>query len=209
MRVAEATGYRESRDAVAHDWYGFLRFALPDTAWMVLPNLGDEAGHYAATWGVDALVLTGGNDVGEAEVRDRTEHVLLDYALARDVPLFGVCRGLQVIQHYFGGQVGPCSAERHVTRSHEVIFATVPAMLGEHIRRSSRREVNSYHRMGVRLGDVVQPLEAFATAEDGIVEGLWHPGKQIVAIQWHPERERPYSEEDRQLMRTALALETG
>jgi putative glutamine amidotransferase len=174
MRTMSPADYVEPRDCLARDWGRFMAAALPGVAWLPIPNLGDEAPAFAERWGLDGLLFTGGEDPGTNPVRDRTEAALLAWAMARPVGVFGVCRGLQVIQAWFGGPVDPCPG--HAGTTHPVTVA------------GAIREVNSYHRIGVGAGRLAPPLRAFALSADGWVEGLEHPGAPLVAVQWHPER---------------------
>jgi putative glutamine amidotransferase len=156
----------DGRDALERSWAPFMAAAFPDAAWLPLPNTGDAG--LATAWSLDALILTGGDDVGASACRDATERALLDHALAHGLPVFGVCRGLQLIQVYFGGELS--RVEGHAGTTHAV----------------GDREVNSYHHWGVHAP--AAPLEAFARAADGLVEGLRHPSLPLAAVQWHPER---------------------
>ena len=63
-------------------------------------------------------LLTGGEDPGTSPPRDDTERALLDWAIGDRLPVFGVCRGLQFVQRYFGGELVACDRERHVARRH-------------------------------------------------------------------------------------------
>nr|MBP6802004.1 gamma-glutamyl-gamma-aminobutyrate hydrolase family protein [Zoogloea sp.] len=110
-RIVEAQGYREARDALAHDWAVFLAAALPGVAWMQLPNLGGE--HivpYCEQWEIDRLILSGGEDIGVSALRDQTELRLLDWAEVRGVPVLGICRGMQLIAHRAGTGLIPVAA---------------------------------------------------------------------------------------------------
>src|SRR5262245_1136597 len=122
MRVASAEGYAEARDALAQDWAAFMALALPDVAWLPVPNLGRRVLEFAQAWNLDGFIFTGGNDLGSAPSRDQTEAVLLNFALQTQRPVFGVCRGLQFIQQFFGGVIWPCGRERHVDVKHPVSF---------------------------------------------------------------------------------------
>jgi putative glutamine amidotransferase len=196
MRTAGAPDYHEPRDALARDWAGFMAFALP-------PNLGEAAVDQARDWRLDGLVLTGGDDLGDSQLRDQTETALLDHALASGLPVFGVCRGLQMIQRHFGGNLEPCSRERHVATRHRVTFRSD---LGYVPIRERQAEVNSFHGFGVPSGAVKPPLAVFAESDEGWAEGLFCPGRPLAAVMWHPERERPYRDLDRKLVRALFGL---
>jgi len=204
MRVGEAIGYKESRDCLARDWYSFLTYALVEVPWIPVPNLGGDVIDYVRRWKLDGFILSGGNDLGESLERDETEKILLDYAIAKEYAVFGVCRGLEMIQHYHGGQLARCRREEHVATFHSVSFT-------EHANRfrqaGNTRHVNSFHTQAVAATALASPLLPFAVTDDGWVEGILHPHEPIVAVQWHPERIQRFSEIDRTIIRTALGLE--
>ena len=68
MRVVWAPGYDEARDALAQNWMSFLKHAMPDVAWLPVPNFGSDVAVYAKQWGLQGFILTGGNDIGEAPI---------------------------------------------------------------------------------------------------------------------------------------------
>jgi len=197
MRVVQATGYREPRDALSHDWIDWAaargHLAIP------VPNrLRDPAG-YLDELGVEALVLTGGNDLvprpgapdDTSPERTATEQALLAHAIASGRPVLGVCRGLHVVNRHFGGDViddigaGPVP---HVARDHTLRLSDdFGALAGD-----ARIRTNSFHAQAVGEDGVGKGLEIFAVSpEDRIVEGLHHCERPVLAVQWHPERQNP------------------
>jgi putative glutamine amidotransferase len=151
--------------------------------------------------GLDGLLLAGGTDVdpdlyGAAReaatdepdrVRDRMEGALLDETLERDLPVLGICRGLQFLNVRLGGTLRQhieghkCPKQREVHR-----IAIAPGSRLEAILEAREYVVNSrHHQSADRLGE---GLTVTATAPDGVVEALELPGKRFVlAVQWHPE----------------------
>jgi putative glutamine amidotransferase len=156
---------------------------------------------------LDGLVLSGGNDLdprlygaephpqtkGVAAERDRAELALLDGALARDMPVLGVCRGSQVLNVLRGGDlvqhlpdVVGHERHRHVPGSfsdHGVELeegSRLAAVLG------ARAPVKSHHHQGYgRLGE---GLRIVARADDGTPEALEDPRRRfVVGVLWHPE----------------------
>jgi putative glutamine amidotransferase len=155
----------------------------------------------ASLAGLDGLLLAGGTDVDpalygaarEAETdepdraRDALEAALLDEALARDLPVLGICRGLQFLNVRLGGALRQhidghkCPKQREV---HPVTIA--PASRLAAILETQDYIVNSRHHQSA--GRVGEGLLVTATAPDGVIEGLELPGKRFVlAVQWHPE----------------------
>jgi putative glutamine amidotransferase len=198
MRVTQADGYEESRDCLAQDWTEFMTAAIPSAQWMPIPNLGEAAADFARKWDLDGLILTGGNDLNESSLRDETERALLRHALEENLPVFGVCRGLQMIQSYFGGDLRPCSRQEHVGVSHVIRVTPNPGRWSPPLEI---REVNSFHSWAVPLEGLAPELRAFAASSDGWAEGVMHAESPITAVQWHPERMRPFASSDCELVR--------
>ena len=107
----------------------------------------------------------------------------------------GVCRGLQMINHYFGGSLSPI--EGHVATRHYIEFKG-------HLENHSSREVNSFHDWGVFKPNLAKDLEVLATHSDGSIEALTHPQEKIAGIMWHPEREKTLSSADLGLLKGLL-----
>lgn len=147
----------------------------------------------------DALLLPGGGDLepwryGQENVasrnldpeRDAAELELLADFVSAGKPVLGVCRGLQVINVFFGGSllqdVPGHSALEEGDRLHRVRTAPsfLSALLGD------LDTVNSaHHQAADRLGS---GLQAVQWAGDGVVEALCHARLPVWAVQWHPER---------------------
>ena len=153
---------------------------------------------------LDAIVFSGGNDLepasygaeahpatgGTNPARDRGELALLEAAIARDMPVLAICRGVQVLNAARGGDL-----VQHLPDvvGHEEHRA-VPGEWSEHRVRvdpSSKvpavdGSVMSHHHQG--LGRVGDGLREVAWAEDGTVEALEDPDKRfVVGVLWHPE----------------------
>lgn len=179
MRIVQASGYEEPRDAISHDWLNKLKDW--DMTPLLIPNvLADDAG-YLAEIRPDILVLTGGNDLDATPMRDGTEAGLLKAALQTNVPVLGVCRGLQLINRYFGGRTS--EVDGHVACSHTLqITEPWQGLYGPVI------QVNSYHDQGIAADDLGADLLPAAVDEHGFVEAAFHPEQAVAGIMWHPER---------------------
>jgi len=140
----------------------------------------------------DAILLTGGNDIGTTPDRDATERAMLDFSIVENLPVFGICRGMQMMNIYQGGSLE--YTERHVSNRHHITGAFCP----------QGREVNSYHNMLISKETLGQSLEILAIAEDGCVEAFRHISLPWLAIMWHPERENPVNKGDLEVLRSHL-----
>ena len=80
MRVLRDPASGESRDALAQDWAHFFNALFPGRPWLMLPNTGEACPALAQDLGVNALVLSGGDDIGMTPLRDATETALLRWA---------------------------------------------------------------------------------------------------------------------------------
>jgi len=155
---------------------------------------------------LDGVLLSGGADLepgrygeepdgnGSYEPgRDTQELALLARARERNLPVLGICRGLQVVNVAAGGTLNqhvPEHARYDVTpdsRVHEVVFepGTVLAELYGATAGDGTMKVNSLHHQTVaRLGD---GLRVAARGDDGTIEGLETDDGAVLAVQWHPE----------------------
>ncbi len=162
---------------------------------------------------VDGVLLSGGPDVDPAlygqaphpsthvdRDRDRFEIPLSKEAVAQDVPVFAICRGVQVLNVAAGGtlvQDIPSAIETELDHSvqepkhapaHDVRVTpdTVLASTLGDVRQLDTCIVNSRHHQAV--ADVAPSFVVSAVSPDGIVEAIERPdSKFCVGVQWHPE----------------------
>jgi putative glutamine amidotransferase len=192
LRVVEAPTYVERRDAIAHDWHRWCKATFPETVLLPLLNDPDAVRQWLDAIRPHAVVLSNGNDWGEYPVRDQTELAVIQCALKAGIPLLGVCRGLQVLNVYFGGGLqkglGCPPVGNHVASTHPIRLDRVWT---ESLGVPEEILVNSYHDQGVVPSGLASDLRIFASAPDDVVEGVYHPEKAVLGIQWHPERDNP------------------
>jgi putative glutamine amidotransferase len=152
----------------------------------------------------DALCLTGGEDLEPSRYgapadpltepadpeRDALELRLLATARERDVPVLGICRGLQVINVGYGG-----SLAQHVVGHREAngpitahVATAVPGSKLAEACGSTPFSVNARHHQAVADADLAPGLVPTARI-DGYIEAFEDPSQRwLVAVQWHPER---------------------
>ncbi|HEX8105501.1 MAG TPA: gamma-glutamyl-gamma-aminobutyrate hydrolase family protein [Solirubrobacteraceae bacterium] len=146
---------------------------------------------------LDGLILAGGADLGDVPERDRFEMALALRAFERDLPLLGICRGMQLMNVARGGTLIPhlpdtVGHEDHRrtpgsfdNADHDVRVA--PGSLAERVVGETVHSTKSHHHQGV---DVLAPgLQAtgWATIDD-LPEALEDPRCGFaLGVQWHPE----------------------
>ncbi|HEY3867742.1 MAG TPA: gamma-glutamyl-gamma-aminobutyrate hydrolase family protein [Actinocrinis sp.] len=161
----------------------------------------------AAVAALDGLLLSGGPDLDPAlyaasrhlatvdtrPERDTWELALLDAALARDIPLLGVCRGVQLINVALGGTLCQHLPDRTGHDKHRPVPGTYGvtqvALLPDALPGSvlgPRVEVPCHHHQA--LGMIARGVEVTGRAADGTVEAVQLAGRRFaLGVQWHPE----------------------
>lgn len=161
---------------------------------------------FECTWkeAVDflGLVLPGGGDISPVllgqdnqgsvqidETLDCVQFKILEEFCKAKKPILGICKGLQVINVYFGGTIQQHlpTAHMHKYRNGDQYHMTIAVQdsVLEQIY-GLRFPVNSAHHQGI--GKLGKDLEAIQFAEDQVIEGIIHKKLPIIAVQWHPER---------------------
>ena len=176
----------------------------------------EDHGHQSAGElmnGVSGLLLKGGEDVDpqlygqmpdpEAGLTvsrplDDLDLKVLEWALDRDMPVLGICRGMQLLNVAFGGKLiqhldghrPDASDDSKEARTHE-IYLSPGSKAAAVIGMSGFFRVNSFHHQGLQEAQRSPRLMSTAFAvEDGLVEGLESPEHSwVIALQCHPERQ--------------------
>ena len=166
--------------------------------------------------GLDGLVLQGGSDVapqsyGESPlrpewsgdaVRDAYEIELIKASVSLGIPVFGICRGAQVINVAFGGtlyqDINTQRADTLIHRDHGIYdqnFHNVTfggdSKLYDIFGKNSNHTINSVHHQAIK--DVGKGLHVEARAPDDTIEAvrLHDNGAYVFGVQWHPEFQDP------------------
>ncbi|WP_169433108.1 gamma-glutamyl-gamma-aminobutyrate hydrolase family protein [Maridesulfovibrio zosterae] len=195
MRRSDACNYNEQRDGLATSWYDFLGMALPGSTWVALPNIGDSVVRTVDSLGLNGLILTGGESMGINPQRDESETALISLALKRDIPIIGVCRGLQMLYAHFGGKFVTCAKDEHVAKRHFVFFEKNP------LWNMEKQRVNSYHTNAIEVEGLSYCLQPLALDSSGLVEGVFSTKHRLAGIMWHPEREDVFAKSDLSIFR--------
>ncbi|MDR2659854.1 MAG: gamma-glutamyl-gamma-aminobutyrate hydrolase family protein [Spirochaetaceae bacterium] len=181
QRLIKNDSYYEIREALDINWGAMIQAAGLEP--VVLPLKYDYKKLY-----FDGVILTGGNDLASVsgnetdKLRDDFENALLDFCVSKQIPVFGVCRGMQLINVHFGGSIKQIA--RHTGCSHIL---------------DNGMEVNSYH--GFAVDSVADGFEIIAKSGDGIIEITRHKKYKIYAQMYHPERYDPFRVDDLRFLR--------
>lgn len=200
-RASEMSGFLDSMAACDIDMY-FADYARGVMEAGGIPlHLPMDVDPAVVSERLDGIVLPGGTDIdpiryrsephpellAPEQERDDLEFGLLSAALDADIPVLGICRGIQLVNVFQGGTLHQHVPEH--SRSdlpidaliHQVSFAQGSTL---HDLYGPSAEVNSLHHQTV--ADVGRDLTVTAQADDGTIEGL-EMGDSLLAVQWHPE----------------------
>ena len=136
----------------------------------------------------DGILLSGGNDLWQAKSRDNLEIHLLKWSIKNCKPVFGICRGLQIINKFQGGNIS--KIKNHIRVRHTL----------KGINIFNNKEVNSFHNYHVNSDTIGDDLISLAWTNDKCIEALKHNKYPWLAIMWHPEREIPFKDFDLNLI---------
>jgi putative glutamine amidotransferase len=177
---------------------------------VVLPVINDPEVIKKMVASLDGLILTGGEDVDPLRyreeplprletinpIRDSFDVTLIRYAMERNLPIFGICRGLQIMNVAFGGtlyQDIPTQRTNVIKHRQEA-----PGWHGSHkvhikenslfarILGSTTLMSNSYHHQAIK--DIAPGFVATGHTSDGVIETIEMTGNpRVFAVQFHPE----------------------
>lgn len=160
---------------------------------------------------VDGVIFAGGEDFDPSLYgsnsynlvesystdQDKSDLELLDLAIEENKPILGICRGMQLINIYYGGslyedlpsQYGISISHRDGEDdfSYHMVNFNENSSLYEKLDGEKSREVNSFHHQGIR--DLADGLNPTATSDDGLIEAIENPyyNNFMMGVQWHPE----------------------
>jgi N5-(cytidine 5'-diphosphoramidyl)-L-glutamine hydrolase len=190
QRVDYYADRNENRDALDHRltlWLckaGYVVIPVPNQL-ATFPTKKDVGVHdWLKSVKPHALLLSGGNDIGESIERDNIEKELLTYAKELTLPVLGLCRGMQIMAAYTG-----------------MSLKRVDGHVGVHHRLKGEitDKVNSYHNLSITQC----PFDyiVLARSEDDQIEAIQHKHLPWQGWMWHPERELNFSSKDLQRLK--------
>lgn len=197
QRLISNDSYFETRETLDIRWghlfkeLGFLPIVLP---------YGIDFKSYFKYIDIDGVILTGGNDLSSLNnsnlsvLRDEFERNLIEYAISRQLPIFGVCRGMQIIGEFFNCSLKPI--ENHVGIYHSLVT-------NKESKYSSQLEkidkVNAYHNYS--LDNITDDILISATDKENVVKAIEHKHYKIFGQMWHIERENPFRKTEMNLIK--------
>lgn len=137
----------------------------------------------------DGVVLTGGNDLSIFNtddlsiLRDDFEYKILEFCLKYSIPVFGICRGMQLMANFFGADISKVT--NHVDTNHDLIV-NLNSKYAKILKKIDR--VNSFHNYGIV--SVSKDLLISAKTEDGVIEAFEHKNFKLFGQMWHSERDQ-------------------
>ncbi len=181
-----------------------------------ISNFCVDTSSFLACLNYDGIILSGGGDLSPAHYanppetpfyysleRENVHKQLVDDAKRRNVPVFGICYGMQYLCCLFGGKLthNVHHAERNVRKP----GTCHPIASRGNVFDTDGMIVNHYHNSGIRESHVPREMQAFATDRDfDVVEGIIHRKRMIAGTEWHPERDDRSPDVQRELVKTIL-----
>ena len=129
--------------------------------------------------GVQGIVLSGGNNIGQFPQRDKTEYALLNYAFKKQIPVLGICRGMQVLANWSG--VGLISIEGRIGNRID-------------LNGEINQNVNCYYEFVI--ANCPLNFKILARCNQGTIQAISHLKLPWEGWMWHPERESPFKQYD-------------
>ncbi len=196
---------------------------------LLLPKVDDEDVIRGQLEHVNALYLTGGNDINPATYgenphpklenveagRDEYELELIHLALEREKPILGICRGSQLLNSVAGGtmyqdldsQYGEGLIQHRQPSDRDFLNHSIEIMEGSKLHEITgvtEMRVNSFHHQANR--DIGASFEVAATAPDGVIEAIESKEHDFVlGLQFHPEDAFEFNEPSKKIMEAFIA----
>ncbi len=126
------------------------------------------------------IVLSGGSDIGEYKLRDNSEKLLIKHSLRIGIPIFGICRGMQIIGSYFNVKLK--TVKKHINILHTIYS------------NKKKIKVNSFHKYSLK--NCPKDFSIEFKSLDGNIESIKSNNKKIYACMWHPERYKKFKKTD-------------
>ncbi|KPA14644.1 Peptidase C26 [Candidatus Magnetomorum sp. HK-1] len=197
--LVEIKEYGEIRDCIDIQWANFFNACALSP---IIAQTNTPIHFYENLCKINGLLLIGGGNLSCiskndscARIRDTKEEKLIQMALLNDIPVLGVCRGLQFIAHYFGMSLTRC--KEHVKTIHPLKINK-----NKYFQSLCDKEIltNSYHEYCIKETNNEFSTVAYVK-HNHVIEAIEHKEKKIAGIMWHPERNDVFSSYDIELFK--------
>tara|TARA_B110000003_G_scaffold269726_1_gene301155 strand:- start:383 stop:1015 length:633 start_codon:yes stop_codon:yes gene_type:complete len=197
LRVDKIKNYNETRDSLDQRWTKLLSELnlLP----VFIPNTlsQEQIKNILEKFNFQGLLLTGGNDLSTLDEasnisieRDSTEKELIDHFITRNLPVLGICRGMQMIWTYFGGRL--YKQEDRLNSMNKITY----------------KDGKYNEEFVVECFNTFTPLESSTPdkilitgkSSQGFIEAISHKELKVKGLMWHPERKKSLSKIDKQII---------
>ncbi len=190
MSIIISSNYKKHHktyiDFIDHYWINY--FKLKKISFFLIPNIDNYKENFSKNQ-IRLVILPGGNDLCSkdkiSKIRLKVEFKLIKYALKNDIPILGICRGMQVINLFFKGKQNKIYG--HMRTNHQIYFE-------KKIFGKKLMYVNSFHNFGIPLKKMSNKFDVIALDGDKNVEIFKHKRKKILGLMWHPERNKTYNQ---------------
>jgi microsomal dipeptidase-like Zn-dependent dipeptidase/gamma-glutamyl-gamma-aminobutyrate hydrolase PuuD len=206
--IGISANYKENNSMLAEKYYQSV--ILAGGAPVIVPATTDKAVLAKIAASLDGLIISGGGDInpkyfdekpiaelGEVnDFRDEYDVNLITIAAEKQVPMLGICRGMQIINVVFGGSLYQDIAAQHDgfslnhSQKEDKSITTQSVIIKDNSRLvkivgAETLAVNSVHHQAVCR--VAAGFQEVAFTQDGICEAIESDNYDILAVQWHPE----------------------
>jgi putative glutamine amidotransferase len=204
QRVDISNTYNERRDSIDQklvDWVmkaGFDPILIPNSLVDLSLPIESQTNlyHWLNLINVNAILLSGGNDIGTIPERDLTEKCILQWSEVRRKPVLGICRGMQMMGIYAGENL--VNIDGHVKTQHKL-------KINKKDIGKLPNLVNSYHNQVLK--NCPTSYRVLARSYDGNLEAMMHKDLPWEAWMWHPERETSFSKTDHERFKRLIFSE--
>ena len=191
MKVLISSNFKKHYDThidfIDHHWLNFFDKKKIDVT--LLPNKEKLAlEKIKNSKKIDLIIIPGGSDLFKkdkiSKIRLDIEKLLIQYSIKKKIPLLGVCRGMQLINHHYGGTLNK-------VKNHMKIKSKI--FLRDSLFKRKIMTVKCYHYFGINEYNLGKNLEIKAVDNNNNIEMFEHKQKNIIGVMWHPERESNYN----------------
>jgi len=128
---------------------------------------------------IDGIIFSGGNNVNNNSIRNNLEYKLLILSKKKNIPVLGICHGLQIINKFEGGTLK--KVNNHIRKKHEILSKI----------KEYPKIVNSFHNYSI--SKIGKNLKILARSSDGEIEAIKHEKYNWLGWMWHPERDKKFN----------------